>query len=101
MEICQKVCTSRAIGGHQRVAYKVRMRARVFGVCGSTSAMQEDVLFCAWSKNKAFNSNYGLRGAGKCVVLRLEQEHSRQQQLRPARCWKMRILRLEQEHSLQ
>lgn len=31
-------------------AYKVRMRARVFGVCGSTSAMQEDVLFCAWSK---------------------------------------------------
>ncbi len=45
-----KVCTSRAIGGHQRVAYKVRMRTRVFGVCGSTSAMQEGVLFCAWCK---------------------------------------------------
>ena len=50
VEIRQKVCTSRADGGHQRVAYKVRMRARVFGVCGSTSAMQKDVLFCAWSK---------------------------------------------------
>ena len=43
------------------------MRARVFGVCGSTSAMQEDVLFCAWSKNTAVNSNYDLRGAGECV----------------------------------
>ena len=27
----------------------------------------------------------------ECPVLRLEQEHSRQQQLRPARCWRMRI----------
>ena len=43
------------------------MRAREFGACGSTSAMQEDVLFGAWSKNTAGNSNYGLRGAGECV----------------------------------
>ena len=69
MEIRQKVCTSRAIGGHQRVAYKVRMRAREFGACGSTSAMQEDVLFVAWSKNTAGNSNYGLGGAGECCLV--------------------------------
>ena len=49
-EMRPKVCKSRVDGSYQRVAYKVRMRARVFGVCGSTSAMQEDVLFCAWSK---------------------------------------------------
>ncbi len=69
VEIRQKVCTSRAIGGHQRVAYKVRMRAREFGACGSTSAMQEDVLFGAWSKNTAGNSNYGLGGAGECCFV--------------------------------
>lgn len=69
VEIRQRVCTSRAIGGHQRVAYKVRMRARVFDVCGSTSTMQEDVLFGAWCKNTAGNSNYDLSGAGECCLV--------------------------------
>lgn len=85
VEIRQKVCTSRADGGHQRVAYKVRMRTRVFGVCGSTSAMQEDVLFCAWSKNAADNSNYGLRGAGECCLVPTITKFERTQ-LRIERC---------------
>ena len=55
----------------------------------TTLAVLENTLFCAWSKNTAGNSNYDLRGAGECVILRLEQEHSQQQQLRLARYWRM------------
>ena len=33
VEIRQKVCTSRADGSDQRVAYGVRMRKYEFGVC--------------------------------------------------------------------
>lgn len=130
VEIRQKVCTSRAIGGHQRVAYKVRMRARVFGVCvvllvrcrkmycfaprvrfkpsssnidrwiweyawlclleisaHSTANIQckyGNALFCAWSKNTAGNSNYGLRGAGECCLVPITRFE--RTQLRIERC---------------